>query len=201
MVPQPQHPIQTMKLQIMQTFSLKRKSKPHLSRLSRLLCVTEVVKLINIGRDWCVIGMIGGSVFVAKLCFYGFSVNSLPDIFILQVKILSLYYQYMEPYMGQALFPITLEAMKSDVDEISLQGIEFWSNVSDEEIDLAIEEVEASDAGMYLFLKNQDSSYAVYFFYPWISIRATAGQDVEVLRQGSATIPSPRAHEETHKTR
>lgn len=52
--------------------------------------------------------------------------------------------------MGQALFPITLEAMKSDVDEISLQGIEFWSNVSDEEIDLAIEEVEAAEAGKSL---------------------------------------------------
>ncbi|XP_053607169.1 importin subunit beta-1 [Plodia interpunctella] len=63
------------------------------------------------------------------------------------VKILSLYYQYMEPYMAQALFPITLEAMKSEIDEISLQGIEFWSNVSDEEIDLAIEEVEAAEAG------------------------------------------------------
>ncbi|OWR52529.1 importin subunit beta-1 isoform X1 [Danaus plexippus] len=63
------------------------------------------------------------------------------------VKILSLYYQYMEPYMGQALFPITLEAMKSDVDEISLQGIEFWSNVSDEEVDLAIEMAEATEAG------------------------------------------------------
>lgn len=56
--------------------------------------------------------------------------------------------------MGQALFPITLEAMKSDVDEISLQGIEFWSNVSDEEIDLAIEEVEAADAGMVNFNAN-----------------------------------------------
>lgn len=53
--------------------------------------------------------------------------------------------------MGQALFPITLEAMKSDVDEISLQGIEFWSNVSDEEIDLAIEEVEAAEAGTICF--------------------------------------------------
>ncbi|GBP12370.1 Importin subunit beta-1 [Eumeta japonica] len=63
------------------------------------------------------------------------------------VKILSLYYQYMEPYMGQALFPITLEAMKSDIEEIALQGIEFWSNVSDEEIDLAIEEAEANEAG------------------------------------------------------
>lgn len=63
------------------------------------------------------------------------------------VKILSLYYQYMEPYMAQALFPITLEAMKSDNDQIALQGIEFWSNVSDEEVDLAIENQEAIEAG------------------------------------------------------
>jgi hypothetical protein len=30
-----------------------------------------------------------------------------------------------------------MEAMKSDVDEIALQGIEFWSSVCDEEVDLA----------------------------------------------------------------
>lgn len=53
----------------------------------------------------------------------------------------------MEPYMGPALFPITLEAMKSDIDEVALQGIEFWSNVSDEEVDLSMEEGEASDGG------------------------------------------------------
>ncbi|KAG7188845.1 hypothetical protein KM043_008451 [Ampulex compressa] len=63
------------------------------------------------------------------------------------VKIMSLYYQYMEPYMAPALFPITLEAMKSDIDEVALQGIEFWSNVSDEEVDLSMEEGEASDGG------------------------------------------------------
>ncbi|XP_012254098.1 importin subunit beta-1 isoform X2 [Athalia rosae] len=63
------------------------------------------------------------------------------------VKIMSLYYQYMEPYMGPALFPITLEAMRSDIDEVALQGIEFWSNVSDEEVDLSMEEGEASDGG------------------------------------------------------
>lgn len=63
------------------------------------------------------------------------------------VKIMSLYYKYMEPYMAQALFPITLEAMKSDNDAIALQGIEFWSNVSEEEIDLSIESGEASEAG------------------------------------------------------
>lgn len=63
------------------------------------------------------------------------------------VKILTLYYQYMEPYMAQALFPITMEAMKSDNDQISLQGIEFWSNVSEEEIDLSIENQEAQESG------------------------------------------------------
>lgn len=63
------------------------------------------------------------------------------------VKVMSLYYQYMEFYMGPALFAITMEAMKSDIDEVSLQGIEFWSNVCDEEVDLAIELSEAQEQG------------------------------------------------------
>jgi len=63
------------------------------------------------------------------------------------VKIMSLYYQYMEAYMGQALFAITLEAMRSETDEVALQGIEFWSNVCDEEVDLQIEASEATEAG------------------------------------------------------
>lgn len=62
-------------------------------------------------------------------------------------KIMSLYYQHMEPYMATALFPITLEAMKSEIDEVALQGIEFWSNVSDEEVDLFMEEGEAIEDG------------------------------------------------------
>lgn len=37
--------------------------------------------------------------------------------------------------------------MKSDIDEVALQGIEFWSNVSDEEVDLSMEEGEACDGG------------------------------------------------------
>ncbi|XP_038048921.1 importin subunit beta-1-like [Patiria miniata] len=63
------------------------------------------------------------------------------------VKIMSLYYQYMEAYMGPALFAITVEAMKSQNDEVALQGIEFWSNVCDEEMDLAIEASEAQEQG------------------------------------------------------
>jgi len=63
------------------------------------------------------------------------------------VKIMSLYYSYMESYMGPALFAISLDAMKSDVDEIQLQGIEFWSNVCDEEVELAIEAADAQEQG------------------------------------------------------
>ncbi|XP_064646328.1 importin subunit beta-1-like isoform X2 [Lineus longissimus] len=63
------------------------------------------------------------------------------------VKILTLYYKYMEDYMGPALFAITLEAMRSNEDEVALQGIEFWSNVCDEEVDLAIELSEAHEQG------------------------------------------------------
>jgi importin subunit beta-1 len=63
------------------------------------------------------------------------------------VKIMSLYYQYMEMYMGPALFAITLEAMKSPSDNVALQAIEFWSTVCDEEQDLAIEAMEATELG------------------------------------------------------
>jgi len=44
--------------------------------------------------------------------------------------------------MTHALFPITMAAMKSENDEVALQGIEFWSNV-----DLAIEASEATEMG------------------------------------------------------
>lgn len=63
------------------------------------------------------------------------------------VKIMSLYYQYMETYMGPALFAISVEAMKSTDDNVCLQGIEFWSNVCDEELDLSIEMCEAEEMG------------------------------------------------------
>jgi importin subunit beta-1 len=63
------------------------------------------------------------------------------------VKIMSLYYQYMDRYMSCALYAITTNAMKSENDDIALQGIEFWSNVCDEEITLAGEAAEAQESG------------------------------------------------------
>uniref|UniRef100_A0A914HA48 Importin N-terminal domain-containing protein n=1 Tax=Globodera rostochiensis TaxID=31243 RepID=A0A914HA48_GLORO len=64
------------------------------------------------------------------------------------VRIMSLYYRHMEPYMGRALFQITLQAMKDAEDEVALQGIEFWSNVCDEELNLAAEVEEAQEQGI-----------------------------------------------------
>jgi len=64
------------------------------------------------------------------------------------VKIMSLYYQHMEQYMGQALFAITLGALEAEDHDVVLQGIEFWSTTCDEEIDLAIEAQEAAELGV-----------------------------------------------------
>lgn len=64
------------------------------------------------------------------------------------VKIMSLYYKHMEHYMRSALFGITVEAMKSEDENVSLQGIEFWATVCEEEIDLELDasEVPAGEA-------------------------------------------------------
>jgi hypothetical protein len=50
-----------------------------------------------------------------------------------------------------------MEAMKSDVDEIALQGIEFWSTVCDEEVDLAIELSEVCKP-QYIFMSQDFKS-------------------------------------------
>lgn len=62
-------------------------------------------------------------------------------------RTMSLYYKYMEFYMGQALFAITVDALESGEDDIALQGIEFWSTACEEELDLAIEAQEAAEIG------------------------------------------------------
>ncbi|VVC34796.1 Armadillo-type fold,Armadillo-like helical,Importin-beta, N-terminal domain [Cinara cedri] len=54
------------------------------------------------------------------------------------VKIVSLYYENMEMYMT-TLFPITLNAIKSELEEEALQGIEFWSSVAEEEAEIIYE--------------------------------------------------------------
>ena len=90
------------------------------------------------------------------------------------VRIMTLYYQYMETYMGQALFAITLDAMKHETDEVALQGIEFWSNVCDEEVDLQIEASEATEAGRP---PEQVSRFyakgALQFLVPELMVRLT----------------------------
>jgi importin subunit beta-1 len=63
------------------------------------------------------------------------------------VKIMNLYYEFMEAYMSQALFAITLSAMKSQNDDVALQGVEFWSSVCEEEGELQLELEEAMEEG------------------------------------------------------
>ena len=64
------------------------------------------------------------------------------------VEIVHLYYDYMESYMARALFGITNAAMQSKHNEVCLQGIEFWSNVCDEEYDLAVIASESWNKGV-----------------------------------------------------
>ncbi|KAK9692488.1 Importin-beta N-terminal domain [Popillia japonica] len=96
------------------------------------------------------------------------------------VKILTLYYQYMEPYMAQALFPITLEAMRSENDAVALQGIEFWSNVSDEEVDLAIEDTEAAEAGRPpTRVSRHYARGALQFIVPILLVKLTKQEELD----------------------
>jgi len=128
------------------------------------------------------------------------------------VNIMSLYYRFMEPYMTKALFPvsalkevqrkafsqlvffqITYDAMQSQEDEICLQGIEFWSNVCDEEIELA---VEAEDVWWLVCTS--------LFALPAEQLRlgGRAGQAArarqQVLRQGRAAVHIARAAQVPH---
>lgn len=55
------------------------------------------------------------------------------------VKIITYYYQFMEPYM-LALLSITLKGMQSDIDEVVIQAIEFWSTLCEREAGIISEE-------------------------------------------------------------
>ncbi|GAM23184.1 hypothetical protein SAMD00019534_063590 [Acytostelium subglobosum LB1] len=56
------------------------------------------------------------------------------------VKIVTLYYDYIMEYMGD-IFELTTKAIESDPDEgVVLQAIEFWTSLSEEEINLQDED-------------------------------------------------------------
>ncbi|BEI86947.1 hypothetical protein CcaverHIS002_0702930 [Cutaneotrichosporon cavernicola] len=59
------------------------------------------------------------------------------------VRIMSLYYEFMELYMERALFGLTIMGMKHPEEPVALQAIEFWSTVCEEEIEIGIESQEA----------------------------------------------------------
>ncbi|KAL1549108.1 Importin subunit beta-1 [Salvia divinorum] len=56
------------------------------------------------------------------------------------VSIASTYYEMFETYM-QKIFELTLNAVKADEEAVSLEAIEFWSTICDEELDIEGNEV------------------------------------------------------------
>lgn len=63
------------------------------------------------------------------------------------VKIMQLYYDKMRFYMEKALFGLTVLGMKHEDERVSLQAVEFWSTVCDEEIEVGLENQDALDLG------------------------------------------------------
>lgn len=63
------------------------------------------------------------------------------------VRIMQLYYDKMRFYMEKALFGLTVLGMKNEDEKVSLQAVEFWSTVCEEEIEVALENQEALEIG------------------------------------------------------
>jgi len=59
------------------------------------------------------------------------------------VKVGALYYDKLPMYMN-SIFQITMDGIKKDDEKVALQGIEFWSTLCDEEMDIALEAEEAT---------------------------------------------------------
>ncbi|KAK9764087.1 karyopherin Kap95 [Basidiobolus ranarum] len=63
------------------------------------------------------------------------------------VRIMQLYYDKMSHYMEVALFKLTVLGMTHEEEKVSLQAVEFWSTVCEEEIELDAEAAEALEYG------------------------------------------------------
>lgn len=61
-----------------------------------------------------------------------------------------LYYEYMRPYMEQALFSLTVAGMNSSNDMVASMAVEFWSTVCEEEIEIMLTEAEAETSQIAL---------------------------------------------------
>ena len=64
---------------------------------------------------------------------------------------------------GRFCLQITVDAMRSEEDEISLQGIEFWSSLCDEEIDLSIEAAEVCNMPAYFLIPTTSASNSLIY--------------------------------------
>lgn len=107
-------------------------------------------------------------------------------------RIVTLYYQGMEMYM-KALCAISHNAMQSDVQEVALQGVEFWSTVAEEERDLSSAERENALDGRtsteknYHFV-NAELSTLCQLLLPALTRQSEAEDDDEWTVAKAATV-------------
>ncbi|KAA0187419.1 Importin subunit beta-1 [Fasciolopsis buskii] len=72
---------------------------------------------------------------------------------------------------------ITVDAMKDNIPEVALQGIEFWSTVCDEEIDLAIDAAECFEKGQPPAVSSMFYAKGALVFIAPILMEILAHQD------------------------
>ncbi|KAK9322183.1 armadillo-type protein [Lipomyces orientalis] len=60
-------------------------------------------------------------------------------------RIMSMYYSYMRLYMEKALYGLTVEGMKNPSNDVSCMAVEFWSTVSEEEIEITLQQSDVYD--------------------------------------------------------
>ncbi|CAO3614146.1 unnamed protein product [Cunninghamella blakesleeana] len=63
------------------------------------------------------------------------------------VRIMQLYYNFMNFYMEKALFGLTTSGMNDQDEKVVLQAIEFWSTVCDVEMEIKEDILEAQEVG------------------------------------------------------
>eukprot|EP00730_Choanoeca_flexa_P020436 TRINITY_DN9980_c0_g1_i1.p1 TRINITY_DN9980_c0_g1~~TRINITY_DN9980_c0_g1_i1.p1 ORF type:complete len:885 (+),score=271.75 TRINITY_DN9980_c0_g1_i1:59-2713(+) len=71
------------------------------------------------------------------------------------VQVAALYYQHLRAYMAEALIPITTQAIQAENHEVAKQGLEFWTTVADEEVELLYDAEEARSTGQTTTVNSQ----------------------------------------------
>lgn len=68
-------------------------------------------------------------------------------------RIMNSYYQYMELYMKQALFGVTVKGMQDSDDSVACMAVEFWSTVCEKELEIELASEYGQEVESFHFAK------------------------------------------------